>query len=102
MAGGPRQDSVLFLSCSEEQKLRFQGKDHSAALRGPVRLGGKSWLDLFLPASGSIPVPHVWVERHPALWLVRPPRQAALPPSAGGLGTLEIAARISSPWHVSP
>src|ERR1017187_1194468 len=27
---------VLFLSGPEEQKLRFQGADHSAALRGPV------------------------------------------------------------------
>ena len=33
----PRQDSVLFLSCLEAQKLRFQGADHFAALRGPVR-----------------------------------------------------------------
>ena len=42
VAGGPRQDTVPFLSCLEEQKLRFQGADHSAALRVPVRLGGKS------------------------------------------------------------
>src|ERR1039457_6060941 len=41
-AGGPRQDTVPFLSCREEQKLRFQGQEHSAALRVPVRLGGKS------------------------------------------------------------
>ena len=32
---------VLFVSDPEEQKLRFQGADHSAALRGPSRLGGK-------------------------------------------------------------
>ena len=42
VAGGPRQDTVPFLSCLEEQKLRFQGQEHSAALRVPVRLGGKS------------------------------------------------------------
>jgi hypothetical protein len=42
VAGGPRQDAVPFLSCLEEQKLRFQGQEHSAALRVPVRLGGKS------------------------------------------------------------
>src|ERR1039458_8579669 len=40
--GGKRQSkpethrtSVLFLSCPEAQKLRFQGADHFAALRGP-------------------------------------------------------------------
>ena len=37
-AGWGRQDTVPFLSCLEEQKLRFQGKDHFAALRGPSRL----------------------------------------------------------------
>jgi hypothetical protein len=42
VTGGPRQDTVPFLSCLEEQKLRFQGQEHSAALRVPVRLGGKS------------------------------------------------------------
>ena len=41
VAGGPRQDTVPFLSCLEEQKLRFQGQEHSAALPVPVRLGGK-------------------------------------------------------------
>ena len=51
VAGGPRQDTVPFLSCVEEQKLRFQGQEHSAALRVPVRLGGRSWLVLFRPAS---------------------------------------------------
>src|ERR1035441_5385856 len=30
-----QRTSVLFLSCSEAQKLRFQGAAHSAALRGP-------------------------------------------------------------------
>src|ERR1035437_8861150 len=30
----PRQDTVPFVSCPEEQKLRFQGADHFAALRG--------------------------------------------------------------------
>src|ERR1017187_5898804 len=29
--------AFLFLSGPEEQKLRFQGADHSAALRGPFR-----------------------------------------------------------------
>ena len=33
-----RQDTVLFLSGIEEQKLRFQGGSHSAALRGSFRL----------------------------------------------------------------
>jgi hypothetical protein len=37
-----RPDTVPFLSCPEAQKLRFQGADHSATLRGPSRLGGKS------------------------------------------------------------
>src|ERR1039458_2849253 len=42
--GGKRQSkpethrtSVLFLSCPEAQKLRFQGADHSPPLRGPFR-----------------------------------------------------------------
>ena len=34
-AGDRDRTPVLFLSCLEEQKLRFQGADHSAALRGP-------------------------------------------------------------------
>jgi len=60
--------------------------------------------DLFHPASGSgFPMPPVWVEEcHPASSLVRLPRQAPLPASESGSGTVKIAARISSPWHVSP
>jgi hypothetical protein len=39
-----RRDTVLFLSDLEAQKLRFQGADHFAALRGPSRRAGKnSW-----------------------------------------------------------
>ena len=36
-----RQDNVLLLSCPEAQKLCFQGADHSAAPRGPSRLGDR-------------------------------------------------------------
>jgi hypothetical protein len=36
-----RRDTVLFLSDLEAQKLRFQGADHFAALRGPSLLVGK-------------------------------------------------------------
>jgi hypothetical protein len=49
---------VLFLSDPEAQKLRFQGEDHSAALRGPSRPGGpRSLLGLSSPAAraGSVP-----------------------------------------------
>jgi hypothetical protein len=40
---------VLFLSGPEEQKLRFQGADHSAALRGPFPPGVETLARLFRP-----------------------------------------------------
>src|ERR1039458_8457567 len=39
---GPRRDTVPILSCPEEQKLRFQGADHSASLPCPSSPGRKS------------------------------------------------------------
>ena len=44
----PQQDTVLLLSCLEAQKLRFQGADHFAALRGPFPPG---FPKLVLPVS---------------------------------------------------
>jgi hypothetical protein len=38
---GSDRTVVLFVSGPEEQKLRFQGADHFAALRGPFRLKTK-------------------------------------------------------------
>src|ERR1035437_5608341 len=52
----------------------------------PFDLGHAPGLDT--GAGSGFPVSRVWVERHTA--------------SAGGSGTVELAAWISSPWHVSP
>src|ERR1035437_5720974 len=50
-AGGRDRDTVLFLSYPEEQKLRFQGADHFAALRGPSSPGRK--FSLGFPAAST-------------------------------------------------
>ena len=52
-----RQDTVPFLPGPEKQKLRFQSKEHSAALRVPFRLGGKcSWACSVPPAVAVAPL----------------------------------------------
>jgi hypothetical protein len=51
----------------------------------PFDLGHAPGLDT--GAGSGFRAPPVWVERHTA--------------SGGGSGTVELAARISSPWHVS-
>jgi hypothetical protein len=68
----PPQDSVPFLSHAEEQKLRFQGADHFAALRGPSRLGLESWLGRFPPHQHRPRDRAEWGCLWPS-WLVRPP-----------------------------
>jgi hypothetical protein len=52
----------------------------------PFDLGHAPGLDT--GAGSAFRAPPVWVERHTA--------------SGGSSGTVELAARISSPWHVSP
>ena len=47
------QDTVLFLSCLEAQKLRFQGEDHSAALRGSFRLASAKVAGPFRVGAGG-------------------------------------------------
>ena len=74
----PRQDTVLFLSCPEEQKLRFQR-------RGPLRCAPWS----FPPGVGKLNCactvrqrwpPAVWVVP-PSFGLVRPPPRSRGPPT---------------------
>src|SRR5450759_3584290 len=74
-----RQDTVLFLSCLEAQKLRFQGEDHSAALRGPSRLGVEKFLGLLRPPAPS-PCPG---GVQPRILGCATPRRPRCPPAHG-------------------
>src|SRR5450759_4837237 len=74
-----RQDTVLFLSCLEAQKLRFQGEDHSAVLRGPSRLGVEKFLGLLRPPAPS-PCPG---GVQPRILGCATPRQPRCPPAHG-------------------
>jgi len=53
VAGDPDKTLSRFCPVQKSKNFVSRGQEHSAALRVPVRLGGKSLLDLFRPASGS-------------------------------------------------
>jgi hypothetical protein len=54
-----RQGTVLFLSYVEEQKLRFQGGSHSAALRDSFRLASSKVAGPFRVGAGGAPTSDV-------------------------------------------